>query len=223
MSLLANLLHLIKDFLLNDGRMGVVENLLIFFGIFPLLLIPNGIGVGLEVDRCADIFFSFKNIDYGAFVPAVRILRLGVRCFHALLIFICSRREYLVLFKLFCDLARSTPIHAKCENLFDHLCGFFVDDPFFGIVGILHVAIRHMNSQSLATLTFCFLHRTNLATRVLCKKLIEPVFDTGDVAVGAVRIDAVIVVVDGNVANIVLRECVVDVQSSQGGVTTKSG
>lgn len=51
-SLLANLLHLIKDFLLNDGRMGVVENLLIFFGIFPLLLIPNGIGVGLEVDRC---------------------------------------------------------------------------------------------------------------------------------------------------------------------------
>lgn len=42
-SLLTNLLHLVKDFLLDNGRMGVVENNSIFFGIFPLLFVPNGI------------------------------------------------------------------------------------------------------------------------------------------------------------------------------------
>ena len=55
------------------------------------------------------------------------------------------------------------------------------------------------------------------------KKLVEPVLYTGDVAVGAVGIDSIKVVVDGNVANIILRECVVDVQACQRGITSKSG
>ena len=202
--------------------MGVVENRSIFFGGLPLLLIPNGVGVGLEVDRCTDILFSFKNIDHGAFAPAVRILRLGVWCFHTLLIFVCGRCEYLVLFKLVCNLARSSSVHAEHENLFDHLCSFFVDNPFFRVIWILHVAIRHMNGQSFATLTLCLLHRTNLSARVLGEKFVKPVFDTGNIAVGAVGVGAVKMVVDGNVANIVLRESVVDVQSRQCGVTTKS-
>lgn len=84
--LLTNVLHLVKDFLRNNGRMGVVENNSIFFGISPLLFVSNGIGVGLEIDRCTDVLFSFKNIDNGAFVPAVRVLRLGVQYFHTLLV-----------------------------------------------------------------------------------------------------------------------------------------
>ena len=64
------------------------------------------------------------------------------------------------------------------------------------------------------------------ALLILCHSLFEvvikPVFDTGNIAVGAVGIDAVKVVIDSNVANIVLRESVVDVQSRQCGVTTKS-
>lgn len=125
-------------------------------------------------------------------------------------------------FKLFCDLARSTPIHAERKNLFDHLCCFFVDDPFGFVLRIFAIAIRHMDGQSLATLALCFLHRTNLSARVFCKKFVEPVFDAGNIAVGAVRIDTVKVVVDGNVPNIVLRECVVDVQACQRGISSKS-
>ena len=48
--LLSDFLHLVEDFLFDNCRMGVVENLLIFFGILPLLLIPNGIGIGFEID-----------------------------------------------------------------------------------------------------------------------------------------------------------------------------
>lgn len=93
-SLLSDFLHLVKDFLFDNRRMSIVENLLIFFGILPLLLIPNGIGIGFEVDSSTNILFAFKNIDDGAFVPAIRILRLGVRSFHALFGFVCSGRMF---------------------------------------------------------------------------------------------------------------------------------
>ena len=74
----------------------------------------------------------------------------------------------------------------------------------------------------LATLALCFLHSTNFAARILCEKLVEPVFDTSNVAVGAVGIDTVKVVVDGNVANIILWESVIDVQACQRGISSKS-
>ena len=48
-TLLADLLHLVKDFLLNDCRMGVVEYRLLLNGRFPLLLVPDGVGVGLSL------------------------------------------------------------------------------------------------------------------------------------------------------------------------------
>ena len=78
-----------------------------------------------------------------------------------------------------------------------------------------------MDGQSFATLTLCFLHRTNLSACILREKLVEPVFDTGNVAIGAVGVDAVKVVVDGDVADIILRESVVDIQSRQSGVSPK--
>lgn len=146
MPLLSDFLYLVKDFLFDNRRMGAVENLLILFGILPLLLIPNGVGVGFEIDSSTDVFFAFKNIYDGAFMPAVRILRLGVWCLYALLGFICGGCEYLFPFKLFCDLARSTPVHAERENLFDYLRRFFVDDPLSFVLRILAIAIRHMDS-----------------------------------------------------------------------------
>ena len=54
-ALLSYLLNLVKDFLLDDRRMGVVENRRIFKRCFPLLHVPDGIGVGLEIDRTAAV------------------------------------------------------------------------------------------------------------------------------------------------------------------------
>ena len=64
-ALLADLLHLVKDFLLNDSRMGVVEYHLLLNGRFPLLLVPDGVGVGLKVNRTARVFPSFQNMNNG--------------------------------------------------------------------------------------------------------------------------------------------------------------
>lgn len=75
-TLLANLLHLIKDFLFDDRRISVVENRLFVKGRFPLLLVPNGIGVGLEIDRTACVLPPFQNMNNGVGVPNDRDHRL---------------------------------------------------------------------------------------------------------------------------------------------------
>ncbi len=84
--------------------------------------------------------------------------------------------------------------------------GIVPDHPFLWIFRIFHVAIRHMGSQSFATLALCFLYRTNLSACILCEKFVEPVFNTGNVTVGTFGGDAVKVVVDSDVADIALRE-----------------
>ena len=52
--------------------------------------------------------------------------------------------------------------------------------------------------------------------------VLEPVLDTSHVAVGAVGIDGVEVVVDGNIPHAVLRKRVVDIKPCQRRITTES-
>ena len=53
MTLLADLLHLFKHIIVDNALVGIGENRLLFNRIIPLLLIPDRIGVGLEVDGAA--------------------------------------------------------------------------------------------------------------------------------------------------------------------------
>ena len=97
--LLPNLLYLIKDFQRDDCRMGAIENLAILHRIFPLLLVPDGVGVGLEIDRAACVLHVFEDISNGAFVPAILVLRSLMRCFSALPLLVCGGVQHLLLFQ----------------------------------------------------------------------------------------------------------------------------
>ena len=105
-ALLPDFLHLIKHFRRNDRRMGVFKNLPVFLRVVPLLLVPNGIGIGLEVDRAAGIFPVFENVGNRAFMPSVFVFRCLMRCFAPLPLFVGSGVEYLLLFELCRNLAR---------------------------------------------------------------------------------------------------------------------
>ena len=50
----------------DNGFMGVLKNGLFRYGIFSLLLVPDGMGVGLEVDRTARVLSPFQNVDHGS-------------------------------------------------------------------------------------------------------------------------------------------------------------
>ena len=97
--LLPDLLNFIKDFQRDDCRVGVIENLAILHRVFPLLFIPDGVGVGLEIDRAACVLHVFEDVSNGAFVPAVLVLRSLMRCFSALPLFVGGGVQHLLLFQ----------------------------------------------------------------------------------------------------------------------------
>ena len=220
--LLPNLLHLIKDFQRDDRRVGVIENLAIFHWIFPLLLVPNGVGVGLEIDRAACVLHVFEDVSNGAFVPAILVLRGLMRCFSALPLFVGGGVQHLLLFQHGCDLARSFSLHTECKDPLDDLCSFLINHPFLGVARVMLVAVGNVGGQALSTLTLRFVDGTDFAAGILGIPLIEPVLDACHVAVGAVGVNGVEVVVDGNIPHAVLRKRVVDIKPCQRGITTES-
>ena len=220
--LLPNLLHLIKDFQRDDRRVGVIENLAIFHWIFPLLLVPNGVGVGLEIDRAACVLHVFEDVSNGAFVPAILVLRGLMRCFSALSLFVGGGILNVPLFQQSGDLTRSFSLHAECKDTLHDLCRFLVNHPFLRIVRVTLIAVGNVGGQALSTLPLCLVDGTDFAAGILGIPLIEPVLDACHVAVGAVGVNGVEVVVDGNIPHAVLRKRVVDIKPCQRGITTES-
>ena len=220
--LLPDLLHLIKDFQRDNCRVGVIENLAILHWIFPLLLIPDGVGVGLEIDRAARVLHVFEDISNGAFVPAILVLRSLMRCFSALPLLVGGGVQHLLLFQQGGDLARPFSLHAERKDPLHNLRRFLINHPLLRIVRVTLIAVGNVGGQALSTLALCLVDGTDFAAGILGIPLIEPVLDTCYVAVGAVGVNGVEVVVDGNIPHTVLRKRIVDIKPCQRRITTES-
>ena len=153
--------------------MGVIENLAILHWVLPLLLIPDGVGVGLEIDRAACVLHVFEDVSNGAFVPAILVLRGLMRCFSALPLFIGGGIQHLFLFQQGGDLARPFSLHAERKDPLDDLCSFLVNHPLLGIVRVMLVAVGNVGGQALSTLTLRFVDGTDFAAGILGIPLIE--------------------------------------------------
>ena len=62
MALLPDLLHLVKDVNVDDGRVRVVEDRLALYRVLAGRLVPDGIGVSLEIDRAAGVFAALEYL-----------------------------------------------------------------------------------------------------------------------------------------------------------------
>ena len=220
--LLPYLLHLIKDFQRDDRRVGVIENLAILHRVFPLLLIPDGVGVGLEIDRAACVLHVFEDISNGAFVPAILVLRGLMRRSSPLPLFVGGGVQHLFLFQQSCDLAWSFSLHAERKDPLHNLRRFLINHPLLRIVRVTLIAVGNVGGQALSALTLCLVDGTDFAAGILGIPLIEPVLNACHVAVGAVGVNGVEVVVDGNIPHAVLRKRVVDIKPCQRRITTES-
>ena len=58
----SNFLDFLKHLRIDDRRLGVVEDCLLLDRIIPLFLIPDRIGVGLEVYGTAGILLTLQNV-----------------------------------------------------------------------------------------------------------------------------------------------------------------
>ncbi len=160
--LLAYLLHLGKDLLLNDGRMSAVEYSLLLNGSVPLLLIPDGIGVGLEIDRAARVLPPFENVDDGVCVPLAWVCALRVGGGDALSPFVGRGGQHLFRPEQLCNLHRASALHTEGENPLDHCRRFLVYKPLRPVLWVFDIAVGNMGGQRLPALPLSLLHGPDL-------------------------------------------------------------
>ena len=86
-----------------------------------------------------------------------------------------------------------------------------------------YIAVRHIDRQRYSTLSLGLLNSPNLAAGITGVKLVEPVLNARKIVVYAVRVNGVVVVVNGNVANAILGKSEVCVQTCQGRIASQSG
>ena len=142
-------------------------------GIFSLLLVPNGVGVGLEVDGAACVFPAFQNPDNCAVTPAIRVLRFLIGAFDPLQGFVGSRCQYFVRFQLVCNLLWTSALHAHGENTPHHIGGNRVDLPSSGIVRVFQIAVGNIGCQRNAAFTLCLIDSADFAAGISRIKLVS--------------------------------------------------
>mgnify|MGYP006070656235 CR=1 FL=1 len=153
--------------------MGVVEYRLLLNGCFPLFLIPDGIGVGLEIDGAACVLPPFQNVNDRVGVPMVRISGFRAGCLDALTLLVGGGVKYLFLLQELCNLHWASPFHAQLENAFDYQRRRFIHDPLCLVLRVFTVAERNIGGQGNAAFTLCLIDGTDLAAGVLGEKLVS--------------------------------------------------
>ena len=140
---------------------------------FPLLLVPDGVGEGLEIDRAARVFPAFQNPDNRTVTPAIRVFRLLIGIFDSLQCLVGSRCQYFVRFQLVCNLLRTSALHTQGENSFHHIGGNWINLPAGWIFRVFQITIRHIDCQRHTSLALGFLHRSDFAAGISRIELIS--------------------------------------------------
>ena len=91
------------------------------------------------------------------------------------------------------------------------------------ICRVLDIAVRDIRCQRHAAFAFGLLHGPDFAAGIARVELVEPVLDSREVVVDAVRFGGIEIVVDGDVADAVLWEGEIGVKPGQRGVSAQPG
>ena len=158
----------------------------------------------------------------GTVVPAIGIFRLCVWRISALTLVVGSRGKYFILFQLSGNLARSAAFHTHIKDTLYHFSSFRINNPVLRIIRILHIPVRYIGCQRKSFFSLCFLNSSDLAAGISGIEFIKPVFDTCHVALGAVHVDGIEVVIDGDISNTAFRKYDVDIQAGHRRVSSKS-
>ena len=203
--------------------MGGGKNRLLFDWYLALFIVPDGVGVCLEVDSTARILPAFQNFDNRAVTPAMGIFQVRIRSAASLLLLVGGGGQHLIGPKLVSNLLWTSSLHTHPENTLYYLGSLRVNQPASRILRVLHVAIGDIDRQRYPPFPLRFLNGPDFAAGIPGIKFVEPVLYPGKIIVYAVGVNGIIVVVDGNKPDAVLREGKVGVESSQCGVPAQPG
>ena len=221
--LFPNLLHLLKGVDVDDGRLGIVEDCPVLHRILVRRLVPDGICVGLEVDRAAGVLTPGQNIRDASCLSTIGVDRLRARGVTSFAHLVSGNCQHFFLPEQIGDLQGAATLHTQVKDVLDHFCSLFIHDPLFGVIRIFEITIRNKSAQMLAAFALCFLHRPNLSAGIAGKILVKPHADAAEIIVHAVLILRVEVVIDGDVADAVFGKGDIDEHTCHRGVTAEAG
>ena len=146
--------------------MSAGENRLLLYRIFPLLLVPDGVGIGLEVDSTARVLPAFQDFDNRTVAPAIGVLRGGIRGTASLLLLVGGGGQHLIGPKLVSDLLWTSSLHTHPENTLYYLGSLRVNQPASWILRVLHVAIGDIDRQRYTPFPLRFLNGPDFAAGI---------------------------------------------------------
>ena len=188
------------------------------------LFIPDRVSIGLEVDCAARVLPAFQNQTYCSFIPAIRVFRGRCVCTPAMAQLVGGRIQNFIFPQLVRNLGRPTSLHAHGEDALHNRSRFRVNKPMLPVLpGIFAWPLGHIDRQRHSTLSLGLLDSPNLSAGITGVKLVEPVLNACKIVVYTVRVNGVVIIVNGNVANAILGKGEVCVQSRQGRVAPQSG
>lgn len=201
MPLLAYLLYLVEHFRVDNRLVRLVENGLLFGWIVLLILVPDGIGVGLKIDGVACVLLPFKDMDNGVGVSMVQVCAFpagGIAAFSHL---VGGGVEYPFLLEQLCNLQGASALHTKGEYPLDDCRRFLVHKPAFPVLRVADIAVGDIGGKTLA---LCLVHCPDFSAGISGVKFVKPVLYPGKVIIHVVGVEGVVVVIDGNKADAML-------------------
>jgi len=171
-AVLAKLLHQGEGFPVDDGRMGILEDLPFLRRTLDFLLVLEGLGGAAEVHRIAAVFLFAEDVRHGGRTPVVGHSR-RLAAIPADIDPMLRRRRHLGRFQPFGDLRGAEAVYAPSENLPHGLCRFLVHDPPVLALRVFLIPKGRIGGQRCAGHSLTLEHIAYLLAGVLGVPLVE--------------------------------------------------
>lgn len=218
-AVLAKLLHQGEGFPVDDGGMGIPEDLPFLRRALDFLLVLEGLGGAAEVHRITAVFLFAENVRYGGRAPVVGHGRRLAAIPTDIAPVLRGCKDF-SSFQAFCDLRRPKAVHTPSEDLPHSLCGFFIHKPAVFVFRVFQIPIGRIGGQRCAGHSFALEHIADLLAGVFGVPLVEQVLHRNKVTDALGGVD---VVHNGDVADAEAVEAFFQKLSHDEAVTPQAG
>ena len=171
-AVLAKLLHQGEGFPVDDGRMGILEDLPFLRRTLNFLLVLEGFGGAAEIHRIAAVLLLAEDVRHSGRAPVVghsgRLAAIPADIAPML-----RRRRHLGSFQPFGDLRRTEAVHTPSKDLAHGLCRSFINDPADLTLRVFQIPEGRIGGQRCAGHSFALEHISHLLAGVLGVPLVE--------------------------------------------------
>ena len=170
--MLAELLHQGKGFTVNDGGMGIPEDLPFLRRALDFLFVLEGLSGAAEVYRIAAVFLFTEDVSNCGRTPVVRYGG-WLAAIPADIAPMLRRCGHFCRFQAFCNLRWPKAVHTPSKDLAHSLGCFLIHDPAVFVFRVFQIPIGRIGGQRCAGHSFALEHISHLLAGVLGVPLVE--------------------------------------------------